>query len=124
VRGAAVDERGAELGHRLGDVPRPSHVRLFGVVGIAVGQRATCLSREKEDLAWPLRQQLLEERRPADIGRLDPCAACLETGELLALRGVPVIRQDNLVAGLQRKLRELGADVARPQDEERTFKCA
>jgi hypothetical protein len=123
VRRAAVHERHSERRDRLGDPASAREVRLLRVVGVAFGKRSTRLRRQQEDLPRLLRQQPLEIVAAADVGRLDARAARLQPLELPAFSRVPVVRQQDVVAGVERKLRELRADVARPQNEERTFRC-
>jgi hypothetical protein len=123
VRRAAVHERHSERRDRLGDPASAREVRLLRVVGVAFGKRSTRLRRQQEDLPRLLRQQPLEIVAAADVGRLDARPARLQPLELPAFSRVPVVRQQDVVAGVERKLRELRADVARPQNEERTFRC-
>jgi hypothetical protein len=78
VRRAAVHEWDGDAGDGFGNVAGPRHVRLLGVVGLAVGERAARLRREQEDLLRPLLQQLLQVRRTADIRGLDARAPRLQ----------------------------------------------
>jgi hypothetical protein len=105
-------------------VARAGHVRFLGVVRLALGERTARLRREEEDLSRPFREQLLEVRRPADVRGFDPRAARLQPLELLTPRRVPVVRERDLLARVEGKLRQLCPDIARSQYEERTLRCA
>jgi hypothetical protein len=98
-------------------VPRAGHVRLLGVIGLAIRERPARLGRQQIDLVRGFREQPFEVRRAPDIRGLDTRATGFETVELLLLRGVPVVGEDYLVAGVERELRQLRADVAGPQDQ-------
>ena len=120
VQRAGVDERGApERGDRLGDVPRAGEVRLLGVVGLALGERPAGLRGEQVARASgrsaSSRSSVLAA---ADVGGLHAGAARLEPGQLLALGGVPVVGERDLLARVEGELRERRADVAGAEDQE------
>jgi hypothetical protein len=60
----------------------------------------------------------------ADVGGLDPRAADFESVQLFALGCEPVVRERDRQPGVERELRQLRPDVARPQYEERTLRSA
>jgi hypothetical protein len=104
-------------------VARAGHVRLLRVVGLALGERPARLRREEEDLARPFGEQLLEVGGAADVRGLDARASRLEPLELLAPRCVPVVREHDVLARVQGKLRQLCPDVPRSEDEQ-GLRCA
>jgi hypothetical protein len=94
------------------------HVRLLGVVGLALCERPARLRGQQEDLGRTVGEKVLQVRSPADVGGLDARPALLEAVQLLTPGRVPVVGQGDPQPGVERQLRQLRPDVPGPQNEE------
>ncbi len=117
-RATEHDRRAAASRHRLGHEPDAGRVRLLRVVGLALGDGPARLRGEEDEPIGSAGEEPGEIVLDPDVRALDAGPALLEPGELGPVGRVPVVRENDLVAAVERELGDAGADIPSPQHQE------